>query len=157
MSGVAAAREPPPVSSLPAAQLQAEILGLVNQARTQGRTCGGTPFAPSSPLLLSNELYRAARRHARDMAMRNYFAHQGRDGSSPKDRVQHEGYKLRLTGENIAFGPDSIAEVVDGWLASPGHCANIMDPRFRDMGVAVALGSKRGHFYWVQELGEPAP
>ncbi len=129
---------------------------LVNQARTRGRTCGNGQFAPSAPLLVSDKLYRAARTHASDMARRNYFEHRGRDGSSPKDRVQREGYRLRLTGENIAFGPETAAEVVDGWLASPGHCANIMDPRFREMGVAVALGSRRGHFYWVQELGTPA-
>jgi uncharacterized protein YkwD len=91
------------------------------------------------------------------MARRNYFEHQGRDGSSPRDRVLREGYKLRLTGENIAFGPQTAAEVVAGWLGSPGHCANIMEPRFSDMGVAVSLGSKRGHYYWVQELGSPAP
>lgn len=153
----ASAREAPPVSSLPPAQVQHQVLQLVNQARARGRTCGKQQFAPSSPLLLSEKLYRAARSHARDMARLNYFEHQGRDGSSPKDRVQREGYKLRLTGENIAFGPETAAEVVDGWLGSPGHCANIMDPRFRDMGVAVSLGNKRGHFYWVQELGLPAP
>ena len=63
----------------------------------------------------------------------------------------------RLVGENIAFGPESAEEAVAGWMASPGHCANIMDPRFREMGVAVAQGRKRGHFYWVQNLAEPAP
>ena len=62
----------------------------------------------------------------------------------------------RLTGENIAFGPESAEEVVAGWLGSPGHCANIMDARFRDTGIAVATGRKRGHIYWVQEFGLPA-
>jgi uncharacterized protein YkwD len=156
LGGAAFAATPPPVSSQPAAKVPLQVLELVNEARAAGRICGQQHFAPAAPLLLSDPLYRAARVHARDMARRNYFEHQGRDGSSPKDRVQREGYPLRLTGENIAFGPDSVAEVVDGWLGSPGHCANIMDPRFRDMGVAVALGNKRGYFYWVQELGEPA-
>jgi uncharacterized protein YkwD len=155
MTGAAVAGDARPVSSLPAAQVQGQVLQLVNQARARGRNCGTEHFTPSAPLAPSDQLYRAARAHAVDMARRNYFEHQGSDGSSPRDRVQHEGYRLRLTGENIAFGPDSIAEVVQGWLASPGHCANIMDPRYRDMGVAVALGIKRGYFYWVQELGEP--
>jgi uncharacterized protein YkwD len=151
------AREATPVSSLPGDQVQQQVLELVNRARARGRSCGQEQYAPANALVISDKLYRAARAHARDMARRNYFAHQGRDGKSPKDRVQREGYQLRLTGENIAFGPETAAEVVAGWLASPGHCANIMEPRFRDMGVAVSQGKKRGHFYWVQELGLPAP
>ena len=155
LAGTTAAREAPP-SSLPAPAVQQQVLELVNQARARGRVCGAERFGPAAPLVISDKLYRAARVHARDMARRNYFEHQGRDGRSPKDRVQREGYRLLLTGENIAFGPETAAEVVSGWLGSPGHCANIMDPRFREMGVAVALGRKRGHFYWVQELGNPA-
>jgi uncharacterized protein YkwD len=153
----ATAREATPVSALPAEQVQQQVLKLVNEARARGRICGSERFTPSAPLSVSDQLYRAARAHARDMARRNYFEHQGRDGRSPKDRVQREGYRLRLTGENIAFGPGTAGEVVAGWLGSPGHCANIMDPRFQDMGVAVSQGKKRGHFYWVQELGAPAP
>lgn len=157
LSLASSAREATPVSSLPAAQVQQQVLDLVNQARARGRNCGSQHFGAVDPLTVSDPLYRAARTHARDMARRSYFAHQGRDGRAPKDRVQAAGYRLRLTGENIAFGPETSREVVEGWLASAGHCANIMDPRFHDMGVAVALGNKRGHFYWVQELGSPAP
>ena len=91
--------------------------------------------------------------HARDMARRKFFEHQGSDGSQPRDRVRRTGYHSRLTGENIAYGPESAEEVVAGWLASPGHCANIMDPRFEEIGVALAIGRKRGQIYWVQEFG----
>ncbi len=155
-TAAAVARDASPVSSLPAARVQQQVLERVNQARAQGRTCGRVHFGPTAPLRVSDKLYRAARIHAGDMARHGYFEHEGRDGSSPKTRVQRQKYRLRLIGENIAFGPESAAEVVSGWLGSPGHCANIMDPRFRDMGVAVALGRKPGHFYWSQELGEPA-
>ena len=89
------------------------------------------------------------------MARRKYFEHEGRDGSQPKDRVQRAGYKSRLTGENIALGPESAEEVVKGWLDSPGHCANIMDARFQDIGVGVATGRGRGQIYWVQNFGAP--
>jgi uncharacterized protein YkwD len=157
LAGAVSAREAPPVSSLPAAQVQQQVLELVNQARARGWVCGVERFGPALPVLVSDKLHRAARGHARDMAKRSFFEHEGSDGSSPKERVQRAGYRLRLTGENIAFGPATAAEVVSGWLGSPGHCANIMNPHFRDMGVAVAQGSKRGHFYWVQELGAPAP
>jgi uncharacterized protein YkwD len=156
LAGATAAREAPPISSRPPAEVQQQVLELVNQARARSRACGSERFSPAAPLVISGKLYRAARGHARDMARRNYFEHQGRDGRSPKDRVQDEGYRLLLTGENIAFGPETASEVVNGWLGSPGHCANIMHPRFREMGVAVALGRQRGHFYWVQELGNPA-
>jgi uncharacterized protein YkwD len=66
------------------------------------------------------------------------------------------GYREKLVGENIAYGPKSAEEVVQGWLSSPGHCENIMDPRFAEMGVAYAQGqaSKRG-LYWVQLLADP--
>jgi uncharacterized protein YkwD len=89
------------------------------------------------------------------MARNRYFEHRGRDGSQPKDRVRRAGYRSRLTGENIAFGPVSAEEVVAGWLDSPGHCANIMDSRFRDIGVGLASGRKRGEIYWVQTFGAP--
>jgi len=69
--------------------------------------------------------------------------------------VLRTGYKSRLTGENIAMGPESAEEVVDGWLDSPGHCANMMDPRFQDIGVGLATGKKRGQIYWVQNFAAP--
>jgi len=97
----------------------------------------------------------AAGEHARDMVRNNYFEHQGSDGSQPKDRIQRAGYRHRLAGENIALGPESAEEVVAGWLASPGHCANIMEPRFQDTGVGLASGSRRGQIYWVQTFGMP--
>ena len=87
------------------------------------------------------------------MARRGYFEHEGHDGSQPRDRVRRAGYRSRLTGENIAFGPESAEEVVAGWLDSPGHCANIMDARFRDIGVGIATRGKR--VYWVQNFGAP--
>ncbi len=89
------------------------------------------------------------------MARNDYFEHTGLDGSVPKERLARLGYSSRLTGENIAYAPESAEEVVSGWLASPGHCANIMEPRFREMGIAVAVGRKRGAIYWVQDLAEP--
>ena len=90
------------------------------------------------------------------MARKKYFEHRGSDGSQPKERVLRAGYESRLTGENIAFGPESAEEVVAGWLASPGHCANIMDARFADIGVGLSIGHKRGQIYWVQDFGAPA-
>jgi uncharacterized protein YkwD len=139
----------------PAATIRGRVLMLVNEARAAGRRCGRESFPPAPPLAESRSLRTASQRHAEDMARRRYFDHRAPDGSQPKDRVQRAGYQPRLTGENIAFAPESAEEVVAGWLDSPGHCANIMDARFAETGIGVASGRERGHIYWVQSFGWP--
>jgi uncharacterized protein YkwD len=137
------------------AMVRARVVELVNAARGESRRCGRDRFAAVPPLSVSRPLNDAAAAHARDMARKRFFDHRGADGSQPKDRVLRAGYQPRLTGENIALGPESAEEVVAGWLASPGHCANIMDVRFQDIGVGLATGRKRGQIYWVQTFGAP--
>jgi uncharacterized protein YkwD len=137
------------------ATVRARVVELVNAARSKSRRCGTERFSAAPPLSASRKLNDAAAGHARDMARRQYFDHRGRDGSQPRDRVRNAGYQSRLTGENIALGPESAEEVVAGWLQSPGHCANIMDSRFQDIGVGLATGAKRGQIYWVQNFGTP--
>jgi uncharacterized protein YkwD len=137
------------------AALRARVLALVNDARASARRCGAERYAAAPPLSASRTLDDAASAHARDMARKTFFDHRGSDGRQPKDRVLRAGYQPRLTGENIAYGPESAEEVVAGWLASPGHCANIMDSRFQHLGVGVASGRKRGEIYWVQTFGSP--
>jgi uncharacterized protein YkwD len=136
-------------------KVRARVVELVNAARSNARSCGIERFAAAPPLSASQQLNEAADAHARDMARRKYFDHQGTDGSQPKDRVLRAGYQSRLTGENIALGPESAEEVVAGWLASPGHCANIMESRFQHIGVGLATGKARGQIYWVQTFGAP--
>jgi uncharacterized protein YkwD len=138
-----------------AATIRERVIELVNAARSKGRRCGSERFAAASPLDSSRQLNAAAADHARDMARRNFFDHQGRDGSQPKDRILRAGYEPRLSGENIAFGPETAEEVVAGWLDSPGHCANIMEPRFEHIGVGFATGRKRNRIYWVQTFAAP--
>jgi len=95
----------------------------------------------------------AAEAHAHDMLDHNYFAHQGHDGSNPAERVAATGYTYRNVGENIASGPESAAQAVEGWIASPDHCENLMDARFVDSGVAFAASSSGApRIYWVQEF-----
>jgi uncharacterized protein YkwD len=127
-----------------AAAVRARVVELVNVARSESRRCGAERFTGAPPLTAHRDLNDAAARHARDMARRKYFDHRGSDGSQPKERVLRAGYQPRLSGENIAYGPVSAEEVVAGWLASPGHCANIMDSRFQHIGVGLATGAKRG-------------
>jgi uncharacterized protein YkwD len=143
-------------SASQASTLASRALELVNQARARGARCGERSFAPVPPVTLSGTLAGAALGHASDMAEHDYFEHQDRAGHTPADRVRAVGYKEKLVGENIAYGPKTADEVVQGWLDSPGHCENIMDPRFAEMGIAYAAGraSKRG-LYWVQLLASP--
>jgi uncharacterized protein YkwD len=137
------------------AAVSTRVVELVNAARSKGRKCGSVRLAAAPALSVSRKLNEAAADHARDMARRRFFDHRGADGSQPKDRVIRAGYQPRLTGENIAFGPESAEEVVAGWLASPGHCANIMDARFKHIGIGLATGRGRGRIYWVQDFGAP--
>jgi uncharacterized protein YkwD len=140
----------------PARRVSARVLKLVNAARTHGRRCGHEYFPAVKPVRLSSTLERAAREHVRDMADHDFFEHEGSDGSSPTERLARTGYRWRLTGENIAYGPTSAEEVVSGWLGSPGHCENIMEPRFTEMGVAFAIGWTRGNpVYWDQTFAVP--
>jgi uncharacterized protein YkwD len=136
--------------------LPGSALQLVNEARARGAQCGAQSFGPAPPLTLSLTLAGVARGHATDMAVHDYFEHQDLSGQSPAERVRAAGYSEKLVGENIAYGPESVEEVVKGWLASPGHCQNIMDPHFAQMGIGLAPGhaARRGLF-WVQVLAEP--
>jgi len=144
----------PPPSQVPI--LVRRAVELVNAARARGTQCGARSFAPVAPVSLSARLGDVALGHAADMAAHNYFEHEDLAGRSPADRVRASGYREKLVGENIAYGPTTVEEVVRGWLASPDHCENIMDPRFSEMGLAYAQGSRQRHgLYWVQLLVQP--
>jgi hypothetical protein len=143
-------------ASAQAPKLANRALQLVNEVRARGARCGERSFAPAPPMRLSDTLGTVAFGHANDMARHNYFEHEDLTGHSPADRVRAVGYQEKLVGENIAYGPKSAEEVVKGWLDSPGHCENIMDPRFAEMGIAFAAGqSARRGLFWVQLLVAP--
>jgi uncharacterized protein YkwD len=133
------------------------ILALVNAARAEGRSCGANAYAAAPALAWNGQLAEAALAHSRDMAAHAYFNHTGRDASVAATRAARAGYRFLRVGENIAYGQESAQDVVAGWLASPGHCANIMNPVFTEMGSAFAAGvdGKRMRIYWTQEFGTP--
>ena len=88
------------------------------------------------------------------MANGNFFAHQGRDGLTPGDRAELAGYGGTKVGENIAAALDTTAKVVEGWLASSGHCANIMNPEFSELGAAYANDPQSdAGIYWTALFG----
>jgi uncharacterized protein YkwD len=145
-----------PPARADADQIAAELLQRINRARAAPRRCGDKSFPPAPALQSSGLLRRAAEAHTQEMLEHDYFAHQGYDGSTPAQRVAATGYRYLLVGENIASGPQSAAEAAEGWLASPAHCENIMDPRFSETGIAYAANnSGTPRIYWVQEFGAP--
>lgn len=131
-----------------------QVLNLANEARARPQRCGTQAFGAAPPLRWSDTLGAAAQAHSADMARRNYFAHRSPEGAQVNERAQRAGYDWQGIGENIAFGAGSARQVVQGWLDSPGHCRNLMDPGFADMGAAYALNpGSDGAIYWTQVLG----
>jgi hypothetical protein len=134
-----------------------DILALVNATRALPRTCGNQAFGPAGPVSWNPQLGDAALAHSTDMAERHYFNHRQPDGSEPADRATRAGYRWRAVGENIASGQRTPQEAVAAWLDSPGHCANIMNPRFTEMGAAYAINPANDNrtAYWTQVFGLP--
>lgn len=83
------------------------------------------------------------------MADHETMSHVGSDGSSFKDRIEREQYTWSAAGENIAAGYHTVSSVMNGWLASPGHCKNIMSPNFTEFGAAES------NYYWTQVFARP--
>ncbi|MFJ8082170.1 CAP domain-containing protein [Streptomyces sp. NPDC096205] len=125
------------------ARTEAEVVALTNIERA---TAGLPPLA-ADPLLT-----RAAQAHSADMVARDFYAHTAPDGSRPWDRAAAAGAARRSIGENIACGQRSPAEVVTGWMNSPGHRANILQPDFTHIGIGFAGGGRAGT-YWTQLFG----
>lgn len=133
-----------------------QLLAAINTARTQPRQCGTQAFAATGALAWNATLASAAELYSRDMANHNFFDHKDRDGRMPGDRAELAGYLGQQIGENIAAGHDSVRKVVDGWLASPGHCANLMNPQYRELGAAYAVDSSSdAGIYWTAMFGTP--
>ncbi|CAM3883032.1 Xanthomonalisin precursor [Vibrio aerogenes CECT 7868] len=133
---------------------QSELLAAHNAARSEGRTCGST-YYPAAPALTWNcKLASAAARHNADMADNNIFSHTGSDGSSIQDRISDTGYNASWWGENIAAGYSSVDQVMDGWLKSSGHCSNIMNENFTEIGADKKTASGSAYsVYWTADFG----
>ncbi len=132
------------------------VLQQINAARAVARSCGGSAMPAVAPLAWSDALFSAAARHSTDMAVNNYFSHTGLDGRSASQRIAAEGYAWSWVGENIAAGQASVSTVMSGWLASAGHCANIMRAEYQHVGVSCVQrsGTTYGR-YWTMTLARP--
>ncbi len=143
----------PPIYSAPVSQ--AKMLELINQARNQARYCGDVYFEAVPALSYNPILSEAAKLHARDMSQYSFFSHAGSDGSDVAVRVNKFGYDWLRVGENLAYGSKGVyseAQIVEGWLNSPGHCKNIMNSAFKEIGLDKVSAA---YDYWVQVFALP--
>ena len=146
-----------PSSDWPAeyASLEQQVLEETNKRRALGADCRtGGKFPPAPPLTMHPLLQASARKHSKDMATNNFFSHTNLSGQSSFDRMKAEGYKGTTMGENIAAGNATAVKTLDQWMASDGHCANIMSAKYTQLGVGYFYGatSKYKH-YWTQNFG----
>ena len=134
---------------------QSEALALVNAQRAAGAVCGAQSYPPAPALSWNNALTQASLVHSDDMAALNFFSHTGSSGSSAGQRATAAGYIWSTWGENLAAGQPTVSVVVAGWIASPGHCANLMQAAFRDIGLACVRGGASNTYstYWTMTLG----
>ena len=113
-----------------------------------------------SPLSLNSQLGMAAEGHSEDMALQDFFDHLAPDGSDVGDRILDVGYDYSRAGENIGAGYSTPEAVVEGWINSPGHRANLLNPDFTEIGVGYYFlendtGTENWNHYWTQVFGTP--
>jgi len=158
------------IPTLSAAQIQ-DYLTIINAARAVATTCGGTGNYPAvPPVTWSNKLYKASYEHSQDLGVSNTWSHDGSGTLSDwtgyaagkqstfVERIVDKGYVYFTISENISAGTvrDTAQEAVDSWMASPGHCHNIMNATVTQVGMAhyYDAGSTYKH-YWTQNFGKP--
>lgn len=146
-------------------------LTAVNKARSERQECGTQGvFLATGRLIWNDKLYKSAYEHTQDLVQSQTFSHKGSNTESDwtgralgkasvlRERVETYGYKWKTIGENIGAGTtiDSAEKMVEGWLKSDYHCANLMNPKFTELGmVLIKDDSTRYTHYWTQNFGTP--
>ncbi|MFG1672754.1 CAP domain-containing protein [Micromonospora sp. NPDC049282] len=120
-----------------------QVVDIVNQERAK---------AGCKALTVNSKLTLAAQRHSQDQADHKKMSHDGSDGSDVGQRLDRVGYAWRAYGENVAWNQQSPAAVMDAWMNSEGHRANILNCSFTQIGVGVARSNGP---YWTQDFGTP--
>jgi uncharacterized protein YkwD len=146
------------------------LIDAVNAVRADTQDCGAKGiFEPAPPLKWSQKLYKAAYEHTRDMALHAHVEHSGtalasdwtaqdlnlNRASKFYERVANAGYIFTKTAENVAAGTniDTAQDVVDAWMKSDGHCANLMDKDYEEFGVSLVEYNSKYRYYWTQLFG----
>jgi len=152
-------------------ELIKEYLSAINSARAERHECSsGKFFSATTPLKWSDNLYKASFEHTNDLVQSQTFSHDGSGTesdwtgyilgkqSSMQERIETYNYNWKYIGENLGAGTviDSAEKMVEGWLKSPNHCVNLMNPNYTEVGMVMIKeeGSLYTH-YWTQDFGQP--
>ena len=136
--------------------IRKNMVRLINDVRKAKHRCGKRTFFPAGHVHWNPKLGVAALAHARDMAQNDRLSHTGSDGSEVQVRVQKTGYRWRAVDENLSAGHQDSKAVVSAWLASPGHCANLMDPMVTEIGAACFRNPESAYgTYWALLMAAP--
>lgn len=134
-----------------------QLLTLINQFRSQAQTCSGKPMPAVPALSWNSVLANAAGRHSGDMALNNFFSHNGSDQSDPGARISAAGYRFSYWAENIAAGSSTAAATFGQWRDSTsGHCEAMMSPHATEAGASCVSRQGAAYtWYWTLNLGRP--
>ena len=127
----------------------------LNALRARAQSCGERVWPAARALRWQPLLEESSRRYALELAARDRLDHISLSGGTLRTRLYEAGYAMRVSGENLAGGPESLDEALAQWLASPTHCENLMAADFEDFGLACVIGPGKLQRYWVLELAAP--
>jgi uncharacterized protein YkwD len=130
-----------------------EALRQINALRARAESCGAMALPAAGALRWNVRLAASAQAYAEELAQRDTLSHQGLRASTLRERLFQAGYRMRQSGENLAAGPETLEQALAQWMASPGHCDNLMFKDFQDMGLACVAAPGRYERFWVLHLG----
>ncbi|MEM7304512.1 MAG: CAP domain-containing protein [Pseudomonadota bacterium] len=131
-------------------------LSYINQVRSKERKCGATTYPPAPAVDWNSQLYSAAQIHSEDMSIYDQIDHQVARNSTLRSRMDDSGYAWERFSENVSGGLNSPEQAIDDWMASSGHCENIMNPSYSEIGMACAVnGASSYRTYWTLLLASP--
>jgi uncharacterized protein YkwD len=153
----AASPAPAPTPAPVAKTFADQVLDAVNTARATARRCGTVDHPAAPAMTWHAQPEQAALGHAQYLQQNNLFSHTGANGTSVGQRLTATGYAWSTVGENIAAGYPDVASVMNGWIDSPGHCANLMNGNFTHLGVVLVPGTSSNTYrtYWAMVLARP--
>lgn len=130
-------------------------LAKINALRLRPQLCGGRSVPAAAPLRWDARLAASAQRFAEELRRRDLLSHEGQDLPRLRDRLRAAGYPFRAGGENLAAGAETVDDALEQWRESAGHCENLMQPNFRDVGLACVIAAPDAQYmsYWVLHLG----
>jgi uncharacterized protein YkwD len=150
-------RDVPPIK--PVVALKDQMVAQINEVRARGATCGNETFGPAQPVQWDVNVESAAALHNAYMRAEEKVSHIGYRDSTPSQRLTESGFEWQTMAENIAAGYPTVAQVVESWISSNGHCRNIMNPLFNTIGADKLDGYLTSDFinYWTLVLAQASP